>query len=319
MKRITLGSTGLQVSPMSLGTAGFGLPPVEEKAAFEQMDRYLALGGNFIDTAHSYNDWVPGETCRSEKLIGRYLKARGSRDRIVLSTKGAHPTRDVPPVPRLDPGSILSDLRGSLDNLGTDYVDLYFLHRDDPGIPVGELVDLLEEQRVAGLIGHYGFSNWQLERAQAALDYARLRGVPGFEVNQIQWSLARVNVHNVKDKTMVAMSADYHAFHQRSGLALMAYTSLAKGYLSKRLRGDSRAQELDRLYRNPHNEALLSLIRDYCGRRRCEPGELAVRWFQAQPFAAVPIVSFSSLAQLEEVAAALRDDRPPLPDGLPAW
>ncbi len=317
MKRITLGATGLQVSPISLGTGSYGLPPTEDKAAFEQMDRYLAMGGNFIDTAHIYNDWEPGERCRSEKLIGRYLKARGNRDSIVLSTKGSHPPIDNMDAARLDHESILTDLQGSLDNLQVDKIDLYFLHRDDVSVPVGELIDLLEEQRARGLIDHYGFSNWQLERAQQALDYAKRKGVAGFQVNQIQWSLARLNVQNVADKTLEALTPEYYDFHVRSGMALMAYTSQAKGYFSKRYHQDTRASALNDLYQNPENEAILALVRDYCDANQCDPGELAIRWFWDRPFAAVPIVAFSSLAQLEAVVSALQAQRPPLPEGLP--
>lgn len=317
MKRITLGRTGLSVCPIALGSVNYGLPPTRRGQAVTQMDHYLELGGNFLDTAHVYNDWEPGEISRSEKIIGQYFTDRDNRAQWVLSTKGAHPDMQGGKPNRLDPESIREDLQGSLRNLQTRYIDLYFLHRDDPSVPVGEILQVLEDAKAAGDIRHYGCSNWTLPRLEEAQAYAQQRGWSGFAVNQIQWSLARLNVRNMQDKTLEALTPPYYDWHVQTGMALMAYTALAKGYFTKRLQGDPAAARLATLYENSENDRITAVLKEYAEKTGANATEAALRWFFGRPFAAVPVVSCSTPEQLEQVMGALRDDLPPLPQGLP--
>lgn len=317
MEKIVLGESGLKVSRVCLGTMHYGLDAMPEDAAFRQMDNYLQAGGNFIDTAQVYNNWVPGETSRSEKIIGRYLRRSGARGRVVLCSKGGHPPIGQMDRSRLDPDSLREDLSSSLDNLKTDRIDLYLLHRDDPSVPVGEILGFLEERKDQGLIASYGFSNWTLPRAEAARDYARRNGLHGFSVNQILWSLARINEDRLEDKTLVCMSQAYCAFHQSTGMALMAYTSQAKGYFSRRFLGAPVDAGLQALYGNAENEEILKRLSAYCRAHGCDPSATSLRWFMSRPFPAVPVVSLSNPRQMEAMLAALRPGLPPLPAGLP--
>ena len=143
MDRVSLTNTDLQVSQLCLGTADFGTKKSREEA-FRQMDIFLDGGGNFIDTAHVYGDWACDEKGRSEKVIGEWLK--GKRDQVILSSKGCHPPIDNMLCSRVDPGNLHKDVEESLSQLQTDYVDLYFLHRDNPQVPAGELLEALEEE-----------------------------------------------------------------------------------------------------------------------------------------------------------------------------
>ena len=118
---------GLSVSPIGLGTANFGTR-LPEADCFAQLDRYTQIG-NLIDTARVYGDWTPGPRGKSEIIIGKWLASRRCRDHVFISTKGAHPRLESMNVTRLSPGDIQSDLELSLRALGTDYIDLYFLHR----------------------------------------------------------------------------------------------------------------------------------------------------------------------------------------------
>lgn len=319
MNRMILGSTGLEVSRVALGTADFGLEKIPEKQAFEQMDKYTSLGGNVIDTAEVYNNWVEGEKSRSEKIIGRWLEKTGIRSRVVLSTKGGHPLFESMTTPRLSNQEIKDDLSRSLDNLKTDRIDLYFLHRDDVRRPVEELIDLLEEQKQSGLIRNYGFSNWTLERAEQARSYAQKKGIKGFSVNQILWSPARIRPETIGDKTLVPMSEVFHQYHAKTGMAAMAYTSQGKGYFSKRYQDRELSETLREQYSSRHNDEVYSAVAAYCDREHCDPSEVIVRWFMAQPFPALPIISASSLPQLELLMSYEKRALPPLGREMPLW
>src|SRR2546426_539997 len=131
MRKILLPSTDFSVSAVCLGGMTFG-HPLDEKATFTLLDRFVDHGGNFIDTARIYSDWVPGEKRRSERVLGDWLTARGNRSHVVISTKGAHPFIESLTVPRTSAAEIRDDLEGSLKRLRTDVIDLYWLHRDDP-------------------------------------------------------------------------------------------------------------------------------------------------------------------------------------------
>jgi aryl-alcohol dehydrogenase-like predicted oxidoreductase len=145
-----------------LGTAKLGLEGRE--SAFDMLDAYVELGGRHIDTAHIYSDWIPGERGRSETVLGEWLRARGNRDQLVITTKGAHPPRDNITAGRSDRASIRKDCEESLTRLGVEQVDLYYLHRDEPSRPVAEMIETLQELQREGKIKAFGGSNWQPAR-----------------------------------------------------------------------------------------------------------------------------------------------------------
>ena len=204
MKKIKFLNTELSVAPLCLGTVNYG-SAMPEKEAIHQLSRYVELGGNFIDTAHIYGDWEPGMGPLSETAIGKWLKEFPERDRLVISTKGAHPRMQTMQIPRCSDAEIEEDLNSSLELLHTDYVDLYFLHRDDPRRPAGEIVEFLEKQVKAGKIRYYGCSNWKLSRVMEANAYAKEHGLQGFVCNQLMWSLADVNFSGLADQSFVLM------------------------------------------------------------------------------------------------------------------
>ena len=304
MRRIALPCA--EVSPLGLGTAGFGTS-VDEKAAMRQLDCF-AERGNLLDTAHVYGDWVPGEKARSERVIGKWLVSRGARGRVTLSTKGAHPRLETMRVSRVSPENIRRDLEESLRCLNTDFIDIYFLHRDDPARPVGELLECLEALRAEGKIRGYGCSNWRLERIREAQEYARRHGLQGLACNQLMWSLAAPRAEGLGDPTMVGMDAETYAFHERSGMPAMGYMALAKGYFSRRQNGKPLPESVRALYDTPENDAVCRKLLTLSERSGLSAAALAILYFSAQPFAAVPLVSFSSETQLEDAMTALACD-----------
>ena len=310
MKYRTMAGTDLRVSKLCLGTVKYGTDMSEEDAA-RQLDRFCAADGNFIDTAHVYGDWEPGERAASEHIIGRWLKKSGLRGRVILSTKGGHPDFADMSVSRVTPECVRQDLDESLAALGTDCVDLYFLHRDNETRPAAEILGVLEDARRAGKLRWYGCSNWSLPRIREAAAAAKENGFAGFVCNQVMWSLADINLAGVTDKTLDVMDRETYDYHCRTGLAAMAFTSMAHGYLSKRLAGLPVAGRDAARYGNPRNEELLEIIRS----SGVPAGELSLAYLMEQPFAAFPIATFRTDEQLDE---GLRACGRVLPPGLTA-
>ena len=188
MRYQTLPNTTLSVAEICLGTGDLG-GGVDHVKSIALLDGYLDHGGNFIDTAHVYNNWLPGERSRSEKLIGAWMKERGCRGQIILATKGGHhPVDGAPYINRVNPREIQIDLEESLRYLQTDCIDLYWLHRDDPNQPVADLLGVLEQAREQGKIRYYGASNWRPTRLREAHTYAQANHLPGFAADQMLWS-----------------------------------------------------------------------------------------------------------------------------------
>lgn len=295
MKNVLLKDTSLAVSKISLGTVNFGTV-IDEGTAESQMSFFTDNGGNFIDTAHIYGDWVPGPKGISERIIGAWLKKSGLRHKIVISTKGGHPDLAQFHVSRATPKDILKDLDESLQFLNTDYIDLYFYHRDNPDIPAEELLGVLEQARANGKIRYYGCSNWPPSRIQQV----RRQDFPGFVCNQIMYSLADINEYNISDKTLVLMDREFYKHHCETGLNVMAYTALAKGYFTKKATGQSMPAQTARWYSNPSNERIFAELTHKAHSLNFSLSELELAFLMHQSFATVPIVSFSNQQQLEQ-------------------
>ncbi len=297
MEKVRFLNTELEVTPLCLGTVNYGTD-LPEKESIHQLEGYTGMGGNFVDTAHLYGDWQPGWGPLSEIAIGKWLKGF-PRDKVIIATKGAHPDMRTMHIPRCSDAEIESDLNGSLEALGTDYVDLYFLHRDDPGRPAGEIVELLEKQVKAGKIRHYGCSNWRLERIREANEYAKAHGYQGFVCNQLMWSLADIRFDGLADKTLVPMDAETYEYMGAEGMNAMAYMSIAKGYFSKRAAGVEMPEKVTAVYDGKSSDEILSLLQEACADGKCTVMDYALRYvMEGHPFPSTPIASFNSDEQL---------------------
>lgn len=200
---------------------------------FRMFDAVLEMGGTVFDTAHVYGQ---GE---SERTLGKWIHERGVRERVVIITKGAHPNKDG--IPRVTPQDITQDLFESLERLCVETIDLYLLHRDDPRVPVDEIVDVLNEHQRAGRIRVFGGSNWSHTRIQQANAYAAARGLAPFGITSPNFSLA-VQVeppwdgcHSIGGEQGRAAREWYAA----TQLPIFAWSSLAGGFFSGRFRRDN--------------------------------------------------------------------------------
>ena len=291
--------TDLAPSAICLGSSHFGngIAPAD---AYALLDAYVTCGGNFIDTAAVYANWLPGEKNSSEKTIGRWLAHSGQRARLVLATKGAHPDLATMHISRMSPAEIVDDVETSLRNLQTDWIDLYWLHRDDTARPVAEIIDALHSQVVAGKIRYFGCSNWRVDRIAAAQAYAAQKGITGFVANQMRWSLAEIDPAAVGDPTTVAMDGETLAYHQRTGLAAIPYSSQAGGYFQKLAEGRDVGPNQQKQYGTAENRKRLARLKELAQATGHSISQLVLAYLTSQPFATIPIVGCRTVAQVED-------------------
>jgi aryl-alcohol dehydrogenase-like predicted oxidoreductase len=299
---VALPFTDLEVSPICLGCGPLG-STLDRAASFRLLDAYAAAGGNFIDTAKVYADWLPGERSVSEKTIGTWLRQRGNRTRVIVATKGAHPDLATMHIPRMSPAEITGDLEASLRHLGVETIDLYWLHRDDPSRPVAEILETLAAQVLSGKIRYYGCSNWQTGRIREAQAYALAHGLPAFAANQMMWSLAAVNPDGPGDPTLAPMNSVMSAFHQETGLAAVPFSAQAGGFFSKLIAGRA-SLDAPGPYRNSRNRERLARICQLVEETGLSVTQIVLGYLRGQPFVTVPIIGPQSLAQLADSLTA---------------
>lgn len=299
MQTVRLSGTDLTVSRLCMGTVNFGTA-LDQGQADEHLERFLKLGGNFVDTAHVYSDWIPGEKSRSEKTLGSWIR-RHRREDLVICTKGGHFDFAAPRVSRVKPEELKRDLEESLEYLQTDHVEIYMLHRDNPAVPVGEIMDCLDGFIREGKVRYPACSNWSARRTAEANEYARKNGKAPFAVNELLWSMAVPN-RKALPADYVVMDDEMMALGRESGLNFMCFSALAKGYLTRRAAGRPVSEELHRTYDNEHNERLLEKLSTLPEARDVTAASL--QYFAGQPVTAVPIVTFSTAEQLAECARA---------------
>lgn len=301
MNYTNIPKTELRASTLCLGSTHIG-SSIDRASSFELLDVYFEQGGNFIDTASVYANWLPGEKSISEKTIGQWLQSRKNRVEIVLATKGAHPELATMHISRLSPAEVVADLNDSLKNLQTEVIDLYWLHRDDAARPVEEIVETLNEQVRLGKIRYFGCSNWRTERIRAAQDYAAAHGFEGFMANQMMWSLAQADPVGIKDKTTVGMDEPMKQYHLETGLAAVAYSSQGNGLFQRMAQGtlgqmDAQARGT---YRLEENQQRFERIKQVAAATGLGVTEIVLGYLQSQPFTTIPIVGCRTVAQLRD-------------------
>lgn len=297
-------NTNLNVSAISLGTAEIATLD----NAYQLLDAYLDRGGNFIDTALVYANWLPGEHSSSEKTIGRWLSTHKiPRDRVIIATKGAHPKLTSMDVSRVTPEDIAQDINDSLLHLRIDTIDLYWLHRDNPTQPIAPIINALEGQVQAGKIRYYACSNWSLARIQAANDYASRAGYRGFVANQPMWSMAQINLSSISDPTLVLMDDELYAYHKATGMAVIPFSSQAKGYYSKLADMGYAAMNPKLLaqYDNASTRQRFDIAQQIAQRTGYTLNQIALAYLMQQPVTTIPIVGCKTLDHLEASMSAL--------------
>ncbi len=305
MRTQSIPHTDLKASILCLGTGDMGAG-IDRQGSFRMLDEFLAGGGNFIDTASIYSDWIPGERSRSEKLIGAWMQARRNRTQVVLATKGAHPRLDSMHVGRLSPAEVAADLEASLNHLQTESIDLYWLHRDDPTRPVAEILETLHGLVLAGKLRYYACSNWKLERIMEAQAYAQEHAIPGFAAVQNLWNLAQLNPDGFADQTIAFMDESLWQYHEQTQLAAVPYSSQANGLFHKleKASAESLPANLRSWYLNPVTLERFQKLQVLHQETGLTTTQIVLGYLTSQPFPTFPIVGPKSPEQLADCLEA---------------
>ncbi len=288
-----LGRTGLKVSELCLGTMQWGWTANEEES-FTVMDAFVEAGGNFLDTADVYSRWVEGNPGGvSEQIIGRWLKARGNRQDVVVATKARGRMWDGPNGEGLSRGHLVRACEDSLRRLGTDYIDLYQTHSDDRDTPLDETLRALDDLVRAGKVRYVGCSNYQAWRLCGALWTSEKHRLVRFDSIQPHYNLA----HRAEfERELLPLCND-------QGLGIIPYSPLAGGFLTGKYRRDSvpdsqRAEGIKQRYFNDRGFAIVDALDRVAQAHGSTPTAVALAWLLAQPGMTAPIIGANSPEQL---------------------
>jgi len=254
-------------------------------------DDFYERGGNAFDTAHIYGGG------RQELLLGQWVANRGIRDDVFIIGKGAH-------TPNCDPESIVRQLDESLERLQSDHVDLYMMHRDNPAIPVGEFVDVLNDLVEEGKVRAFGGSNWTTARFEEANAYAASNGKHGFAALSDHFGLAHAldvpwaGCEHLTDR-------DDQAWLERTGTALFPWSSQARGFFARADRNDTSDAELVRCYYSDENFERLARTRQLATELGVAPTAIALAYVLAQPFPTFPLIGPRSVEETRTSMAGL--------------
>lgn len=304
MEHVRLGRTGLKVSRLCIGTMTFGTQ-ADEAGGFAIMDAAAEAGVNFIDTADVYplgsDNPLKGET---ERIVGRWLK--GKREDFILATKAASPMGAQPWQGGTSRKHLLNAIDASLQRLGTDYVDLYQLHRDDPDTPLDETLEALDTIVRSGRARYVGVSNWSAWRIARALGRSEALGIAKLVTVQPRYNLLFRQIER-----------DLLPLCREDGLATLCYNPLAGGLLTGKHRmeapqessrytvGKAAAMYRDRYWHEQEFEAVKAIL-PLAQEAGIAPVRLAVAWVLAQPGVTCAIVGASRAEQLADSLASVQ-------------
>ena len=288
---IQLGSTGIAVSPLCLGGNVFGWTADEEES-MTVLDAYAAAGGNFVDTADGYGNWVEGNPRgMSERIIGHWMAARGNRDELVIATKVGR----AQGMRGLADATIRTGVEKSLERLCTDRIDLYYAHADDPDTPLEETMAAFDALVREGKVRHVAASNYSAPRLAEALRVSDGEGLARYVGLQPEYNLVeRTEYEGELQDLCVA-----------EGLACMPYYALASGFLTGKYRpGGPDVESARAASAGKHLEGragVLDVLDDVAAAHSTTVAAVALAWLRAQPGVTAPIASARTPEQLAEL------------------
>jgi aryl-alcohol dehydrogenase-like predicted oxidoreductase len=298
MQYVKLGSTGLDVSRICLGCMTYGLPDrgphawtLDEDASRPLIRQAVEAGVTFFDTANMYSDGT------SEEIVGRALRDFARRDEIVLATKVYYPMRPGPNGGGLSRKAIMTELDRSLTRLGTDYVDLYQIHRFDPHTPVEETMEALHDVVKAGKVRYIGASSmyaWQFSKMQYT---ARLNGWTPFVSMQNHYNL----IYREEEREMLPLCAD-------QGVGVLPWSPLARGRLTRDWDTTTERSATDTFGSSLYQEGdrtIVEAVTRIAGERGVPRAQVALAWLLHQSTVTAPIVGASRPGHLEDAVAAV--------------
>jgi aryl-alcohol dehydrogenase-like predicted oxidoreductase len=261
--------------------------------AAAMFDAWFECGGNAFDTAHIYAGGV------NEKMLGHWVKARGVRDLVVITCKGAH-------TPNNFPAAIGPQLTESLERLQIDHADLYMMHRDNPAVPAGEFVDALNQELKAGRMKAFGGSNWSVARVQEANDYAAQKGLQGFSLVSNNFSLARM-VNPIWGGCVSASDPISRMWLAKTQIALFCWSSQARGFFTDRAHREPALndEEMNRCWVAEDNWQRRDRVLELAAKKNVLPINIALAYVLKQPFPTFPLIGPRTLEELRTSLPAL--------------
>lgn len=299
MEYVTLGRTGLEVSRICLGCMTYGEPDrgshswsLGEDASRPLIQRALDLGINFFDTANVYS------AGSSEQIVGRALKDCARREDVVLATKVHGVMRPGPNGGGLSRKAILTEIDASLTRLGTDYVDLYQIHRWDPRTPIEETIEALHDVVKAGKARYIGASSMWAWQFSKSLYTADLHGWTRFVSMQNHYNL----LNREEEREMLPLCGD-------QGIAVLPWSPLARGRLTRDFEDTTNRSEADgvgkTLYDVPGDREITARVAQVAGEHGVPRAQVALAWLLHNPAVTAPIIGASKAAHLDDAVAAL--------------
>jgi aryl-alcohol dehydrogenase-like predicted oxidoreductase len=266
---------------------------LDDERSFAVLDAYVAAGGNFIDTADSYGRNGPEGAGESERIIGRWIAARGNRDKLVIATKvGMSAERSG-----LSAATIRQAIEDSLGRLGLDHVDLYYAHKDDPATPLEQTLGAFGALIGEGKIRHAAASNYSASRLREALRIGEREGMASYVALQPHYNLMERGEYEGELAELCA----------QGGLACVPYFGLARGFLTGKYRRDGaqvespRAEGVRESYFNERGFAVLDALDEIAAAHETSVAAVSLAWLAAQPTVLAPIASATSPQQLAEL------------------
>jgi aryl-alcohol dehydrogenase (NADP+) len=302
MEYVTLGRTGLKVSRICLGMMTYGTPKwrpwvLDEETSRPFVQRALEHGINFFDTADMYSLGA------SEEVTGRALRDFATRDKVVIATKVFYPMSDDPNDRGLSRKHLMSAVDNSLRRLGTDYIDLYQIHRWDPDTPLEEMLTALHDIVRSGKVRYIGASSMMSWQFAKALYVADQRGLTRFVSMQNHYNL----VYREEEREMLPLCRE-------EGIGVIPWSPLARGFLAGNRRSatdaDTPRGKTDTfghgLYYAPEDFTVADRCAEVAREKGVKPSQIALAWVLRQPGITAPIVGASKMYQLDEAVEALK-------------
>jgi aryl-alcohol dehydrogenase-like predicted oxidoreductase len=303
LKLRKLGNSSLEISPLVFGGNVIGWT-ADEQTSFKLLSAFFAAGFNAIDTADTYSRWAPGHTGgESETIIGKWMKQQGNRDKVIVATKVG---MDMGPAGKgLSRAHILRSAENSLKRLQTDYIDLYQSHTDDAAVPFEETLGAYAELMKQGKVRAIGASNYNATRLAEAIAVSKKAGLPRYESLQPKYSLVE----------RAGYEAELEPLCLKENIGVINYFPLAAGFLTGKYRSEADLSKSPRgqgvkKFLNEQGLKVLKALDQVAAAHKVKPAAVALAWLLARPSITAPIVSATSLEQLNDLlpAATLKLD-----------
>lgn len=292
---------GKKISRIGMGTARMG-SRYDEKLSFEFLDMYENYGGNFLDTARNYYEWMEEGRGKSEETIGKWMQGKGNRDKICILTKGGTYGIGSKKI-NLSERALTKDIYESLEALQTDYIDIYALHRDDPKREVGEIMYTLQKIIEIGKVRRICADCWDIDRIMQANQYAYQHQLTAFSALETWWSLAEYTDEMWNDPATTNMTGKTLEYIEKKDMLAIGVTVQCRGFFQKAIKSgiENIPDKLKERIATKRNIRKMEYIKEYCNKNDISVSAFVNSYICSNKYRSVGLISCSNEQQLEEI------------------